>query len=166
MKKSRPVSEKIRKMAEKFLSEFNLTFENLSEPQKDCLLRFIKDKIMLRYSVLISVVCIIFIIVSSFNLNSTLKFNVKTVAPNSVGVSVNGKISQIQLDQDGKEAVINYGMTCSIIGFVWGSIVYLLVTITIILTVVFVCNLRERKRMFESFLPSAKTGTPENRINI
>jgi hypothetical protein len=85
-----------------------------------------------------------------------MKFAVGNLAINAVKVNDDGKERCIQLDKQAKEIVTNYGLICAVMGFLWGSITYALLVNGAVETVFSVRRLRDKKKIFEAFLPAVK----------
>ncbi len=139
-----------------FLGEYNLTAEQLNESQKDCLFSYINEERGVKGYVQVVIVCIIFFIIASLYCIPVMKFAVGNLAINAVKVNDDGKERCIQLDKQAKEIVTNYGLICAVMGFLWGSITYALLVNGAVETVFSVRRLRDKKKIFEAFLPAVK----------
>jgi hypothetical protein len=87
VKNPKPVSEKTMQKANKFLGEYNLTAEQLTKPQKESLIKYIREKRVMKWNVLTAVVLIILYVAVTPYYIPLLKSLVGNFAPDSVKVS-------------------------------------------------------------------------------
>lgn len=156
MKNPKPVSEKTIQKANKFLGEYNLTAEQLTKPQKESLIKYIREKRVQKWNVLIAVVFIIFYVAVSFYYVPLLKSLVGNFAPDFVKVSDDGRERYIQLGEMEKEHAVSYGWMCAIMGFALGGFTAFMFLGAANIMVSSISHLRDKKKIFEAFLPSIK----------
>jgi hypothetical protein len=158
----RPFSEKTRKAAEKFLSKFSLTLENLTEQQKKSLMNYIKRKRFLKWDVPITALCIISILALSIYYYPKFLSSAGGLIPKFVKVNNNGNQSYVELDKDTRENLKSDIVLSAKAGFylgLWFSS-YIFISISIIIAELI--DLRNQKKIFHAFLPSIKTAVPDN----
>jgi hypothetical protein len=149
----RPFSDKNKKAAEKFLSGFSLTLENLSEPQKKSLMKYIKRKSFLKWDVLVNAICIISIMALSFYYFPKFLSSACDLIPKFVKVNDNNGEMYIKLYKTAQESLRFYIKAGFYLGIWFSS--YIFVSISLIIAELI--DLRTQKKIFEAFLPLVKT---------
>ncbi len=158
---SRPFSEKTRKAAEKFLSKFSLTLENLTEQQKKSFMNYIKRKRFFKWGVLVNALGIIWIMALSLYYFPKFLSFAGDFVPRCVEVNENGSQRNVELNKDTRENLKSDIILSTKAGFYMGIWFSFCIFVPILTIIAVLFDLRNQKKIFQTFLPSVKTKTSE-----